>query len=167
VRRASGHDVLALRWTDTEFKSGDLSRPEWWRGEDAGWGQGEPAAIMRQGETEFSVSRLDGSSLWLQVQSRPFAGGEIGVRYARALTGPWSGICAIYHPPEAYKKALLVYAGKAHPELEGANLIATYVANTLDLALLVGDTGIYFPRFLRISRERLLRTCPPPGSDGR
>lgn len=166
VRRTTGHDVLALRWTDTAFKKGDLSHPEWWRGADQGWGAGEPEPVMTRGETEFSVSRLESSPLWLQVQSRPFAGGEIGVRYATAPTGPWSEFCTIYHPPEADRKELLVYAGKAHPELEGADLIATYVANTTDLGLLVRDTGIYFPRFLRMSEQQLVRACPPPRPTG-
>jgi hypothetical protein len=167
VRRTTGHEVLALRWADTAFKKGDLSHPKWWRGADRGWGTGEPEAVMTRGETEFSVSRLDGSSLWLQVQSRPFAGGEIGVRYAPAPTGPWSDICTIYHPPEADRKELLVYAGKAHPELEGADLIATYVANTVDPGLLVRDTGIYFPRFVRMSEQQLVRACPPPRPMGK
>jgi hypothetical protein len=101
------------------------------------------------------------------VQSRPFSGGEIGVRYARELTGPWSAFCIIYHPPEADEKDLLVYAGKAHPEQQGADLVATYVANTLDLGRLARDTNIYFPRFLRMSGRQLRRACPPPPTGNR
>ncbi len=167
VRHGSGHQVLILRWTAAEFKRGDLTSPEWWRGPERGWGAGEPAAVMARGQTEFSVDHLDGLSLWLQVQSRPFAGGEIGVRYARALSGPWSELCTIYHPAEADRQVLLVYAGKAHPELEGADLTATYVANTLDLSLLARDMEIYFPRFVRMSERQLVRDCPPPPSMAR
>ena len=164
VRRSADHQVLVLRWPDAALRKGDLTSPEWWLGPERGWGAGQGAVVMARGATEFSVDRLDRLSLWLQVQSSPFAGGLLGVRYAPRLTGPWSDICTIYRPPEAAQSDLLIYAGKAHSELEGADLVATYLANTLDLARLVRDTEIYYPRFVRMSERRLYRTCPPPAS---
>lgn len=164
VRGAGGHEIVLLRWPTDEFIKGDLSVFEWWAGTAAGWSrQACPATVMTGGVTEFSVSRLPGSTWWVQLQSRPMGGGrEIGVRYASRLTGPWSEFCIIYRPPEAGQRGLLLYAGKAHPRMQGADLVATYVANSLDLHRLMSDTDIYFPRFLGITKRSMLQTCPLP-----
>jgi len=46
---------------------------------------------------------------------------------------------------------VLVYAGKGHPELTGAPLVATYASNSTRLPTLVADTTLYYPRFVRVS----------------
>lgn len=78
-----------------------------------------------------------------------FGGTDIGTRTANRLTGPWSAVRKIYRPPESNEPGALVYAGKAYPELKGADLIATYAANGED-ARIARDLTLYFPRFVKI-----------------
>ena len=49
------------------------------------------------------------------------------------------------------KAGAFVYAGKAHPELTGAPLVATYASNAFDFATVVADMSLYYPRFVRLS----------------
>jgi hypothetical protein len=72
------------------------------------------------------------------------------MRSSKEITGPWSTLQAIYLPPESRGPDPFVYAGKAHPELTGADLIATYAANGSEKRL-AEDMSIYFPRFVRCS----------------
>jgi hypothetical protein len=44
---------------------------------------------------------------------------------AEIVTGPWTPLRKIYRPPESDGTDPFVYAGKAHPELKGADLIMT------------------------------------------
>ncbi len=48
----------------------------------------------------------------------------------------------------------MIYAGKAHPGLRGADLIASYATNTFDFTRQVADTTLYFPRFVRLRHCR-------------
>jgi hypothetical protein len=163
VKGMSAQEIFVLRWTNTNFKKGDLSVFEWWGGPEMGWNPKTPATVITEGVTEFSVSRLPGSPWWVQVQSRPMkAGGALGVRYAQHLTGPWTELCIIYRPPETGQRYILLYAGKAHPQLRGADVVATYVANSLDFKRIMSDTNVYFPRFIKITKPSLLRACPLP-----
>ena len=43
-----------------------------------------------------------------------------------------------------------VYAGKSHPELRGADLILTYVANGPDEKV-ANDMNLYFPQFVKVT----------------
>jgi hypothetical protein len=47
----------------------------------------------------------------------------------------------------------MIYQGKAHPYLTGADLILSYSTNSLDFQNLIDDDAIYYPRFVRLSRE--------------
>ena len=57
----------------------------------------------------------------------------------------------VYRPPESDGPRPFVYAGKAHPELTGADgLLVTYVANTFDPKQLMtpdGERTLYWPHF--------------------
>lgn len=44
--------------------------------------------------------------------------------------------------------------GKAHPELQGADLIITYAANSMNDGTLAKDMSIYFLRFVRVHFSR-------------
>jgi hypothetical protein len=44
---------------------------------------------------------------------------------------------------------LLIYAGKAHPVLEGARPAVTYVVNAKELGRLLTDRSIYYPAMLK------------------
>jgi len=57
----------------------------------------------------------------------------------------------VYLPPEAAQRDVLLYAARAHPELEGASLVITYASNGLDFARVVADRSLYFPRFVRVA----------------
>jgi len=153
VREPGNHDVMLLRWTEARFTAGDLMSPEWWGGPSGGWGWQAPALVMGQGATEFSVSRTRAPPLVVQVQSRDFGATTVALRFAPELTGPWTPLRDVYYPTEADRAdaTLYLYAGKAHPHLEGADLVATYVCNTSDPEVLMRDDRIYFPRFVRIT----------------
>ena len=49
----------------------------------------------------------------------------------------------------------MIYAGKAHPQLEGADLVLTYATNSFEFADHFSDPTIYYPRFVRLSRCNL------------
>ncbi len=148
------HDVYLVRVTVVEAARGDLAAMEWWCGERRGWQVrdrigGRPDPVFPQGSTEFSVHYDPASRRYLQVQSVGFGGSDIGLRSADRLTGPWTPSRTIYRPPESDGPDPFVYAGKAHPELKGADLIVTYAANGKD-SRLATDLTIYFPRFVRV-----------------
>jgi len=151
VREPGNHDIMVLRWRESEFKAGDLGSPEWWGGPERGWGSHAPAVVMRDGQTEFSVSRIRAPPHLVLVQSRGFGASNLALRFAPRLTGPWTRLHDAYRPPEVDRPELLLYAGKAHPQLEGADLVATYVSNTSDPDVVISDDTIYFPRFVRIT----------------
>jgi hypothetical protein len=44
----------------------------------------------------------------------------------------------------------MIYAGKAHPELTGADLVVTYATNT-DWERCLDDPSLYYPRFLKVT----------------
>ena len=75
---------------------------------------------------------------------------------ADEVTGPWEKVTVYEIPPPLNDLDLYItYAGKAHPELAGEEeLIITYVANTwgtLGGLFEPGATGVYVPRFVRVS----------------
>jgi hypothetical protein len=156
VREPGDHAVWLMRWTEEAFAAGDLSRPEYWGGESRGFGAHAPATLLDNGATEFSVVRTRGASDWMQVQSHPFgragsAAGTITLRTAPTLTGPWTPPRVMYAPPDAARSGVLCYAGKAHPQLRGADLVVTYACNDTNFASVLSDPTIYYPRFVRVT----------------
>jgi len=151
VREPGNNDLMLLRWKESAFSSGDLMSPQWWGGPERGWGAEPPAVVMKDGATEFSVSRSGRVDGLVQVQSHGFGASNLALRFAPRLTGPWTGLRDAYRPPEVDLPGLLLYAGKAHPHLKGADLVATYVSNAFDPDMVLSDDRIYFPRFVRIN----------------
>ena len=86
---------------------------------------------------------------FLEVYSRGFGGTDIVLWRAKDLQEPWSAPTVIFRPPEYDAPDALVYAGKAHPELKGADLILTYAANGPDEKVFK-DMSLYFPRFVKV-----------------
>ena len=106
--------------------------------------------MISRAHTEFSVQRLaDGR--FVQVQTRGFGASTVAARTAHRPEGPWSELVDLARPEESGRDGVLVYAAKAHPELTGAELVVTYATNTTDLATLVADRSLYYPRFLRLA----------------
>lgn len=151
------HYVYLARWPVADATAGTLADPEWLT--DGGFARqsqlaGAPHILFTGGHTEFSVHFDAATSQWVQVQPLGFPQGEVAMRTAPSLTGPWSSPRVVYHPPEASCAGLLTYAAKAHPELRspelGGAVAVSYASNSLDLATLVADQALYFPRFVRL-----------------
>jgi hypothetical protein len=105
---------------------------------------------MSDAQTEISVDLDCAHGPWVEVQTVGFGGTDIGARFADRIEGEWSDPGVFFRPEESDRSGVLVYAAKAHPEQEGAELAVTYVANHTDFATLVADETLYFPRFVRV-----------------
>ena len=150
-------DAYLLRAPAAKLAAGDFSALEWWCGAKLFWRRqnqtgGPPERVFTPGSTEFSVHYDAARRRYLQVQSLGFGGSDLRLRTAAQLTGPWTPLEKLYRPPESDQPGALVYAGKAHPELTGADLIITYAVNAPDDRL-ASDLSIYFPRFVRVRLE--------------
>lgn len=154
VNEPNSHDLFLMRWTSDDFAAGELTRPQWWS--DGGWVDhealsGRPTTVIAAAATEFSMSPQPGGDGWLQVQTLGFGSTTIGVRTAEQPQGPWSSATDVFRPPESDRDDAFVYAGKGHPELEGADLVVTYAANAWDFWDLVADPTLYYPRFVKLT----------------
>jgi len=150
------HPVYAARWTDADVRGGDLSDPEWWGGELAGWVPDSSSAarwpLFENGQSELTIHRDTASGLFLSVQTKGFGPADVMLRAAPALLGPWTGPRMVYRPPEYYAPDIMIYAAKAHPELTGADLVLTYATNSFDFGRHLSDSLLYYPRFVRLTR---------------
>jgi hypothetical protein len=159
------HPVFLVRWPVDDFFQGFLKNPMWWTGEKSRWLRqnqlkSRPPPIFSGGQMEFSVHFDTQRKLFLQVQTKSFWDSGLALRWSKNLTGPWSEPINIYQPAESGIPEFAIYAGKAHPELAGADLIATYVVNTFDYDRLFDYSNIYYPVFLKISLGSLTGTSP-------
>ncbi len=154
VKEPSPHDVYLVRWPVRRMRYGDLSNPEWWTGPSGGWVRQQqlaqrPAPLFTEGQNEFSVHFERSDGRYWQVQTMGFGSASMVLRTAGRMTGPWSGPKEFYRPIEAGRANILIYAGKSHPELIGADLVLTYMVNSLDFDELLDDDSIYYPVFLK------------------
>lgn len=106
--------------------------------------------VFSPGATELSVHADPILGRWISIQTVGFGPAELALRTSPSAGGPWSALAAFYRPPESDRDDILVYAGKAHPWLRGAELVATYSTNSLDFEALVADTSLYYPRFVKL-----------------
>lgn len=126
-----------------------FDRMEWWCGDD--WRtDGTPAPIVEDGHTEFTVHRLSPDTLCL-TSFIGFSPASLALRTAPAAEGPWSEPVRAFTP--AIAAGAFAYAGKAHPQLTGADLVATY-ASIGDADVTLGDHDLYYPRFIRLTEDR-------------
>jgi hypothetical protein len=103
--------------------------------------------------SEFSVSWLPGRKEYAAVYSEGI-GGNILVRLAPGLTGPWGNPIQVFRCPEMdWPSKAFCYAAKAHPELVTApdELLITYAANAWNFWDLFKDARLYWPRFVRVN----------------
>ena len=58
----------------------------------------------------------------------------------------------LYTCPEMKEdKKVFTYAGKAHPHLASGNeLVITYAVNSFELAPVINNAELYWPRFVRV-----------------
>jgi len=141
------HDVYLARWSTRSVAEGRLDAVQWWGGV---WSDDpSAAAVVAPGvQSEFSVHREADGRLWM-VSVDGFGGTNIVRRTADAPEGPWSAPTLLVRPSLSERPGILVYSAKAHPELSGSSPVITYCTNHQDFGTLVGDMGLYFPRFVR------------------
>jgi hypothetical protein len=149
------YTIHLVRWPVERFYGEDLSQPQWWAGEDEGWVIQQdllelPQPLFSQGQTEFSVHFESFLDRFLEVQTIGFGKADLGFRLADSPTGKWTLIERFYRPEEYRIDEIMIYAAKAHPHLEGADLVITYASNSLDFSRLVANDDLYYPRFLRV-----------------
>jgi hypothetical protein len=149
------HDAYLVRLREAAAARGRLSDWEWWCGPSRGWMprhdiEGAPLPVFTGGSTEMSVQYNRGNGRYVEVESVGFGATDLAIRTAARPEGPWTPPAKVYRPAESDGADPFVYAGKAHPELVGADIVATYATNGSDERL-ASDMSIYFPRFVRIN----------------
>ena len=169
--------AFLARWPERELASGLLD-PQWWTG--SGWDsdQSRAVAVLDDPATEFTVHR-EGEQFVLVDTLGWFAGVDrvralrplrvlkrlprigralsllglvrvsLRVRTAPAPQGPWSDPVRVFRPRVA--RDVLVYAGKAHPQLAGEGLACTYAQIALTADRTLDDASVYYPRFVQVS----------------
>jgi serine/threonine protein kinase len=153
------HPMYVVRWPIQEVLNGDLSGIQWWTGSYTGWKRQaqideEPEPAFREGQSDLSVHFDNTNKEFVCIQTVGFGPAILAIRKARELTGPWTEPEEIYRPPEMSREKIMIYSGKAHPQLVGANLVLTYCTNTFDLFEQAQDTTIYYPHFVRLFRTK-------------
>jgi hypothetical protein len=152
------HPVYTVRWPAEQVHRGNLLTPEWWGGNRLGW-VSESSSVPRwplfeNGQSEFTMHFDRATGRFLVVHTRGFGPADVIMRAAPRLTGPWSRPRMAYRPPEYDRPNVMIYAGKAHPQLTGADLVLTYATNTFRFSEHLTDSLIYYPRFVRLTRCR-------------
>ena len=147
----AGKRMILARAPDT-----DLAKFASWqfRGHD-GWSTNAADAIdLCDGmATEFSVSWLPSAQRYVLICTENGLSEKIIARTATEPWGPWSAATVVYRCPEAkWDKRIFCYTAKAHPMLASApdELIVTYAANSFDVAQVLDDARLYWPRFVRV-----------------
>ncbi|MGB7759851.1 MAG: DUF4185 domain-containing protein [Bryobacteraceae bacterium] len=149
------HDTYLLRLPEGAAALGKLSAWEWWCGPGRGWVRQKdvksaPVPVYTRGSTEMSVQYDPKTHRYVELDSMGFGATDLVLRTADRPEGPWTPPAKVYRPPESDGADPFVYGGKAHPELLGADMVATYTANGSDERL-ASDMSIYYPRFVRIN----------------
>lgn len=152
------HPLYVARWPAADVRRGNLQGPEWWTGDRLGWVPDTSSAprwpLFEDGQTELTIHLDRGTQRFIAVQTQGFGPADVMMRAAPALTGPWTAARMVYRPPEYYRPNVMIYAGKAHSELAGADLVLTYASNTFQFGEHLTDPQIYYPRFVRLMRCR-------------
>lgn len=151
--------IHVMRWTVEDVRKGNLLEPEWWAGAGVGWvtdsSRAPRWAVFENGQSGISVHYDTITRRFLEVQTNGFGSADVTIRSASDLTGPWTAQRMIYRPSEFYQPDIMIYAALAHPELSGGDLLLTYSTNSFRLfEEHMGDSLIYYPRFLRLTRCR-------------
>ena len=144
------HDVYLARFDGQAARAGDLSSPDWW-GESGFGAYGQRAALISPGAPEFSVNYTTQLGKFVFTETEGFGATTLAMRTASAPEGPWSSPRDVLRPPESFDPNAFVYAGKAHPEQQGADLAMTYVPSSMDGEPPDPTDDFYYPRFVRVS----------------
>jgi hypothetical protein len=150
--RGDAHEVVLARFPVAGAASGDVSRPSYYCGGTFAEGCG-PATVIDLGAPEFSVHHDLALERYLFVASTGYGSTGLGWRAAPRPEGPWTEVRDVYRPVESYRDGAFVYAGKAHPELAGGGLVATYVPSSFDDLPPALQDRYYWPHFVRLFAE--------------
>lgn len=140
--------IVVGRLTPDQAARAAFAEIEWWCG-DAWASHGAPTPIIEDGTTEFTVHRRSPAALCMTA-AHGVAPGSIVLRAAPAPEGPWSEPARAFTP--TVRPGAFAYAGKAHPHLAGADLVATY-ASIASADVTLQDHDLYYPRFARLTFE--------------
>lgn len=154
------NSIYLARFTLADAAQGILTNVEWYDGA-GGWAlqsslSRAPALLMGNGQAEFNVYPNPPHAPFLQVQTIGFGAAALGFRTAGAPIGAWTGPQQFYRPPEDDRSDIMVYSAKMHPMLvaPGADFVASYSTNSTDFNTLIQDTSLYYPRFVKASRQQ-------------
>lgn len=139
----SSDGLYVYGWKDRQAYLARWGEPlQWFSG--GGWtaDPDDAAVILSDVETEFTVHFEPSLGCWCQIQLK----NEILIRTAERPEGPWSDPQSIFVPEESF-----AYAGKAHPQLSGADLVLTYASIGPGADETLADYSVYYPRFVRVS----------------
>lgn len=150
------HPIFAARWPTEQVRRGDLLEPEWWAGERLGWVPNSSSTprwpLFENGQSELTVHFDQATQRFLAVHTKGFGPAVVTMRASPTLAGPWSAPHTLYRPPEHHQPNVMVYAGKAHPQLRGADLVVTYATNTGKFSEHLTNPLSYYPHFVRLTR---------------
>ena len=150
------HPIFAARWPIDQVRLGNLLEPEWWAGERLGWVPNSSSTprwpLFENGAPELTIHLDKGTQRFLAVHTKGFGQAVLTMRASPTLTGPWSAPHTFYRPPEHHQPNVMVYAGKAHPQLSGADLVVTYATNTGNFSEHLTNPLSYYPHFVRLTR---------------
>ena len=144
--------VYLMRWPERSASTGTLTNPQWWAGYTTGWVKGQKDKLERiisNGQMEFTVEYQPQLERYLQIQTLSVMNPCLAMASAASMTGPWSVQTCFFTSHEQGSPELLIYAGKSHPMLKGADMVFTYVVNTTKEDRLFNDMSIYFPTMLK------------------
>ncbi|MCS7263577.1 MAG: hypothetical protein NZ805_01950 [Armatimonadetes bacterium] len=101
---------------------------------------------------EFTVSFVPSLKLYVAVYSPADLSPVVKIRWSQTPFGKWSEPIVAYQCPQRmWSSSVFCYAAKAHPFLSGAkDLLITYASNSFDFRLLLEDSRLYFPHFVRL-----------------
>ena len=151
----SKHDIYLVRWPIENIMGGQLDFMQWWAGDHLGWinqldSINCAVPVFSKGQSEFTVHYDEKESVFVEIQTVGFGPASIVRRTAPSITGPWTDPETIFSPAQNQFPNIMVYQGKAHPYLLGANQIVTYCTNSFEFADHFKENWLYYPRFVRI-----------------
>lgn len=144
------HDYALARFATADAQKADLSHGEFYTAGQWSAATAVPSPIFANGAPESSVYFEPKRSEYLMFQSEGFGATTLAVRSAPAPEGPWSAPHSFIRPPESYEEGAFVYAGKAHPELAGADAVVTYVPSRLEDDPRPSPDDYYYPHFVKV-----------------
>jgi DNA-binding winged helix-turn-helix (wHTH) protein len=155
-RQLPGGDAYLARWLQEETGvKGSLST-EWWCGEELGWlaldnDLSTARPVINDASNEFRIQFLPAQNKYILVEGWGFPKQVLNIRSADTLTGTWSERNIIYRPEERNRLNVYSYGIRAHPGLQGADIVATYDVEHEIFIEAALDTSVLYPRFVRIN----------------